>query len=254
MVFLAFAPNRYWAQRVAMMLNLTILQQKKKKKNAWADDEDEEAKKAEEEAKKAEEEAAAPAATEADDDWGVSTSKKKKGKKGKAEPDPVPPPEPEKDTAADLAASGTLDANAEDEWGGFTSAKSKKKDKKDKKGKVREYFLISCISMLEGSHHIERCAAFFSNATRDSKYVFPFWNCRTDGFVLLDRSSHTHEKCVRELHGCSLSAASGKGGSALWLARAQTSAISRPARQPARDPPFQARAHVPVALTVTISC
>lgn len=81
---------------------------KKKKKGKSADEEEEE-KKAEEEAKKAEEEAAEAATADAGatDAWG----------------DP---------------AAGAGDANPDDEWGGFTTAKSKKK----KKGKVSTQLMI----------------------------------------------------------------------------------------------------------------
>ena len=118
--------------------------QKKKKKNAWLDDEEDADKKAEE-AKKAEEEANGNGAAEADplDDWGAfaTVGKKKKGKKGKAEPDEPMAPEPETKSAwdtLDLGTSATADANADDDWGGFTTGKKKK----TKKGKVRYISLV----------------------------------------------------------------------------------------------------------------
>ena len=67
---------------------------------------------------------------------GKEKDKDKEKEKGKAEPDPLPEPEPEpvKDSF-DLGASAMADANGEDAWGGFSTAKSAKK--KTKKGKVR---------------------------------------------------------------------------------------------------------------------
>ena len=51
--------------------------------------------------------------------------------KNDPEPEEIPPPpavpEPSAWDTLDLGASATADANAEDDWGGFTSAKTTKK-------------------------------------------------------------------------------------------------------------------------------
>ncbi len=151
---------------------------KKKKKNAWQD-EDESEQKAEDEAKKAEEEAAVAAnvAPEADamDDFGgfASVKTKKKGKKGKAEPDPLPPPEPEPEPAEDsfdLGASAIADANGEDEWGGFATAKTaKKKTKKDKVCCIPFLIALVCWSCDDNDARGYQLCAHATSHTRNAQ-------------------------------------------------------------------------------------
>lgn len=80
----------------------------------------------------------------------ATVGKKKKGKKGKNEPEDIPPPPPPAapesawDTL-DLGANATADAGADDDWGGFTTAKTKKKGKK---GKVRALSSLGLFSWL----------------------------------------------------------------------------------------------------------